>query len=106
MTGGGNRSASRPGHSVPMHADGFGGKGRSGSSAPFKNRALPTSAPARSTLRECKPTSAIGFGVAHVGASCVGSTTLDNSIILENPPGVFRSEEHTSELQSRLHLVC
>src|SRR2546422_8550481 len=24
----------------------------------------------------------------------------------EHPPGTVRSEEHTSELQSRLHLVC
>src|SRR2546422_7979727 len=34
-------------------------------------------------------------------------TTVDASgCSVEPPPGCVRSEEHTSELQSRLHLVC
>src|SRR3989449_5619619 len=45
---------------------------------------------------------------------CVGATTLDEyRKHLEKDPAlerrfqpVMRSEEHTSELQSRLHLVC
>src|SRR2546422_11081111 len=31
---------------------------------------------------------------------------LDYSVLDADKPGMLRSEEHTSELQSRLHLVC
>src|SRR3989449_2807879 len=31
---------------------------------------------------------------------------LDYIVVRENTEGEYRSEEHTSELQSRLHLVC
>src|SRR5436309_10978136 len=31
---------------------------------------------------------------------------LDQPLVMENIPGFFRSEEHTSELQSRENLVC
>src|SRR2546429_2385332 len=30
----------------------------------------------------------------------------DENVIVRNQGRIFRSEEHTSELQSRLHLVC
>ena len=35
-----------------------------------------------------------------------GSSEDDDSSDKTNPSNVKRSEEHTSELQSRLHLVC
>src|SRR3712207_7721107 len=36
-----------------------------------------------------------------------GATTIDAvSSVLGVPPGALRSEEHTSELQSRQYLVC
>src|SRR2546422_4586854 len=46
--------------------------------------------------------------VARVIAQAMGKP-LGQTIIVENRPsagGILRSEEHTSELQSRLHLVC
>src|SRR2546422_4247824 len=38
-----------------------------------------------------------------VSMRCPGSAASDTATSLGSP---FRSEEHTSELQSRLHLVC
>src|SRR2546429_4173142 len=38
-----------------------------------------------------------------VGSACIPSLGDEHDIAQD---GVFRSEEHTSELQSRLHLVC
>src|SRR2546422_8529918 len=35
-----------------------------------------------------------------------GTANVRRVIALSIVPGVLRSEEHTSELQSRLHLVC
>src|SRR2546422_3969889 len=48
---------------------------------------------------------AVAFGV---GAACVGAAGALVAPILPWEPatGLSRSEEHTSELQSRLHLVC
>src|SRR2546422_5074589 len=31
---------------------------------------------------------------------------LETGLVVQVPPFISRSEEHTSELQSRLHLVC
>src|SRR2546422_10130657 len=31
---------------------------------------------------------------------------VELGLLLQEPDGIARSEEHTSELQSRLHLVC
>src|SRR2546429_803078 len=36
----------------------------------------------------------------------VGKTVTDFQFLSSNPASFQRSEEHTSELQSRLHLVC
>src|SRR2546429_1620402 len=44
--------------------------------------------------------------VAVVQASLAAPAPLGGAGRLEPPPARFRSEEHTSELQSRLHLVC
>src|SRR2546422_8618302 len=57
----------------------------------------------------CRPRSGILYLVGSFGAqlclgSCIDSSLLD-SIGLASRLGQ-RSEEHTSELQSRLHLVC
>src|SRR2546422_8559062 len=35
-----------------------------------------------------------------------GSGVVGHQAIASSPPDGYRSEEHTSELQSRLHLVC
>src|SRR2546422_2161748 len=40
------------------------------------------------------------------GAEPVAYPSLEVKKVLERTLGVPRSEEHTSELQSRLHLVC
>src|SRR5256884_1359711 len=41
------------------------------------------------------------------GPTCQERVTGSNRLVLGRPcPSVMRSEEHTSELQSRLHLVC
>src|SRR3989449_8301807 len=50
-----------------------------------------------------------GVGRASTAAGVVSATTLPPSMVsnAEQPASVVgRSEEHTSELQSRLHLVC
>src|SRR5256884_1120969 len=39
-------------------------------------------------------------------ASSSAVSTVETSLSLERAPLRMRSEEHTSELQSRLHLVC
>src|SRR5687768_17992519 len=38
--------------------------------------------------------------------SQIGRGNISRSTLLQTSPGLGRSEEHTSELQSRLHLVC
>src|SRR2546422_4058214 len=49
--------------------------------------------------------SALPILTSHPIASA--STQMSNGILrLGIPPNSYRSEEHTSELQSRLHLVC
>src|SRR5690625_5200861 len=58
-----------------------------------------TSYPFSFACSSVKPT------VATVGFVNVTAGTTDKSIFLFNPP-IARSEEHTSELQSRGHLVC
>src|SRR2546429_5124246 len=52
---------------------------------------------------EDRPVVRTGYNVAAVGAILSGALlTID----LGQPLRFWRSEEHTSELQSRLHLVC
>src|SRR2546422_1670451 len=72
----------------------------------------------KSARSSVAPTSECGMRNAECGmsggASCSGSTLPFNSafriphsaIASFIPHSAFRSEEHTSELQSRLHLVC
>src|SRR5690625_6039607 len=65
-------------------------------------------------MPRCRP--GTGPGTAGAGAGCKGSDTADSLERLRlagtgyphSGPGAgpFRSEEHTSELQSRGHLVC
>ena len=56
------------------------------------------------------PSLKTGVGVGVRWVSPVGPIRLDLAHALEDPGGIrlhfSRSEEHTSELQSRLHLVC
>src|SRR2546422_6957228 len=60
--------------------------------------------PARSSFR---PYAGGGLNVAHASASAtVGTTTVSAYGRGGTGVGDVRSEEHTSELQSRLHLVC
>src|SRR2546422_4467021 len=55
-----------------------------------------------------------GVGTSMIGNTLRGARTVDSRLDVTGPltaPGVpptggVRSEEHTSELQSRLHLVC
>src|SRR5687768_17947044 len=47
------------------------------------------------------PDSNHGIFVDHTGSVWIGGNGAGDSHIVK-----FRSEEHTSELQSRLHLVC
>src|SRR2546422_3101045 len=51
----------------------------------------------RSQAVGARPAGAQGHPAAHRGARCHATC---------RPPARARSEEHTSELQSRLHLVC
>src|SRR2546429_3697330 len=52
--------------------------------------------------------SAAGVGERDVGAALQASHLVPHRLAVtrEQQPHVDRSEEHTSELQSRLHLVC
>src|SRR2546422_6137081 len=60
---------------------------------------LPESVKQRSTARRKQPSAApAGGGDAAMASRCARSAGT--------PSPVMRSEEHTSELQSRLHLVC
>src|SRR2546422_7232351 len=54
--------------------------------------------------------SRLGFGLTFLPALAMAPRSVVGSLLFE-PDGVLvpakpRSEEHTSELQSRLHLVC
>src|SRR2546422_1215079 len=46
------------------------------------------------------------FPVVRALWSAGSSTTGPRHVLIRIAPGFIRSEEHTSELQSRLHLVC
>src|SRR2546429_8946435 len=48
--------------------------------------------------------SAVAVSVVRSGAAQPGNLRLQRALVII--PTVTRSEEHTSELQSRLHLVC
>src|SRR2546422_6674868 len=59
----------------------------------------------RKTLRTCARREPIASNTAMSFALSV--TVIDRTTRMFNPAtNVIRSEEHTSELQSRLHLVC
>src|SRR3990172_4657996 len=51
------------------------------------------------------PASGVRWVAADAGALPFGDATFD-AVTVRRAPHHFRSEEHTSELQSRLHLVC
>src|SRR3712207_7280142 len=44
--------------------------------------------------------------VVRISAGCAFPCFLENSFQIHGGPGCSRSEEHTSELQSRQYLVC
>src|SRR5687768_14499222 len=46
----------------------------------------------------------LGFGPEELDA--IGIQTREFALVGLNGNDIYRSEEHTSELQSRLHLVC
>src|SRR5882724_6966695 len=50
--------------------------------------------------------SALRFSQRYLPAAAVGGDFFDIFAITDSTAGVFRSEEHTSELQSLRHLVC
>src|SRR2546429_6437490 len=52
--------------------------------------------------RESESVLRVGVRIREPGAQ----RRIDPIHPFRNPPSAFRSEEHTSELQSRLHLVC
>src|SRR2546429_4990187 len=76
------------------------------SSVVFNRRAEPRGRPSQSTILICS-----GVFAAH--AASTRNLMIDRRCLSKKPrcglPGPlprYRSEEHTSELQSRLHLVC
>src|SRR2546429_1620738 len=62
--------------------------------------------PVRSSAREEKSSRGVEHGI-HKDACVVGPTSPRRRVASQTSQhGEKRSEEHTSELQSRLHLVC
>src|SRR5687768_18202176 len=49
---------------------------------------------------------AVQLGVAHHVGAVVERDRREHARPFDQPPRLVRSEEHTSEPQSRLHLVC
>src|SRR2546429_4078166 len=47
-----------------------------------------------------------GADAVTVNLRCVAAEICETPVTVTIPAGQSRSEEHTSELQSRLHLVC
>src|ERR1041385_3161398 len=80
-------------------------------SATVPAEAAGTSAPTSPVSFRSTPASSGTSSVLNEAGCCRGST---GSASASNPPAIsppragrrYRSEEHTSELQSRLHLVC
>src|SRR2546429_7744476 len=69
--------------------------------------------PPRSTLfpyttlfRSPRTSARAGASIDASAATTAARTNARASVCIRSAPIGFRSEEHTSELQSRLHLVC